>query len=95
VHASKPAVFSMDTPAAYQIRVRGIFDPARFDSFCSLRVLSSSRERNVTILTGTLPDQAAFLGVLNALYDLQIPLFSSDSEISENIKKHRTFRPTI
>jgi len=76
VHASKPVVFSMDTPATYQIRVRGILDPAWVDSFCGLRVLPSARERNVTILTGTLPDQAALLGVLNALYDLQIPLLS-------------------
>ena len=93
MHASKPAAFSMDTPAVYQIRVRGILDPTWFDSFCGLRVLPSARERNVTILTGTLPDQAALLGILNALYDLQIPLLSF--EISENIKKHRTFRPTI
>jgi len=93
VHASKPAVFSMDTPAVYQIRVRGILDPAWLDSICGLRVLPSARERNVTVLTGTLPDQAALLEILNALYDLQIPLLSF--EISENIKKHRTFRPTI
>ncbi len=76
MHASKPVPFPMDTPATYRIRVRGTLDPAWLDSFCGLRILSSAQERDVTILTGTLPDQAALLGVLNALYDLQVPLLS-------------------
>ena len=76
MHTSKFTLFHMDTPATYRIRVRGTLDPAWVDSFCGLSVQPSERERDVTILAGTLPDQAALLGVLNALYDLQVPLLS-------------------
>jgi hypothetical protein len=39
-----------------------------------MRIAPDERDPGCTILEGTLPDQAALLGVLNGLYDLGMPL---------------------
>jgi hypothetical protein len=66
---------SQFAPATYAIRVRGVVDPWWADDFGGLRVLSvGGGAAATTILTGRLPDQAALLGVLNALSDLGFPL---------------------
>ncbi|HEU5432258.1 MAG TPA: hypothetical protein VFU81_11380 [Thermomicrobiales bacterium] len=66
---------SQFTPATYAIRVRGVVDPLWADDFGGLRVVSvGGGGAAITVLTGRLPDQAALLGVLNALSNLGFPL---------------------
>lgn len=66
---------SQFTPATYAIRVRGVVDPLWADEFGGLRVVSVGLGAAATsVLTGRLADQAALLGVLNALSNLGFPL---------------------
>lgn len=61
-------------PALYEIRIKGHFDDrwaGRFDG------LTLTREENgVTLLTGTVIDQAALHGLLRAVRDLGVRLLS-------------------
>ena len=71
---------TMSGPATYRIIVQGELD---FDMGARLAGMSVSRRENEdgdteSILVGRLPDQAALSGVLNALYDLQLPVISAD-----------------
>ena len=61
------------TPRGYAIRVQGRLEPrwaARFDG-CTLR-----HDDGATVITGTVPDQAALHGLLQVLRDLGLPLLS-------------------
>ena len=68
----------IDNPARYCIRVAGLLDDAWSDRLGGLAITSSGQgsEEGITSLSGTLMDQAALFGVLNALYDLRMPLLS-------------------
>jgi hypothetical protein len=63
-----------DDPALYEIRIKGHLDDrwaGRFDG------LTLTREENyVTLLTGTVVDQAALHGLLRAVRDLGVRLLS-------------------
>jgi hypothetical protein len=62
------------TPRAYAIRVQGRLEPrwaTRFDG-CTLR----HDDDGATVITGTVPDQAALHGLLQVLRDLGLPLLS-------------------
>ena len=62
------------TPRAYAIRVQGRLEPrwaTRFDG-CTLR----HDDDGATVITGTVPDQAALHGLLQVLRDLGVPLVS-------------------
>jgi hypothetical protein len=61
-----------DTPASYQIRVRGTLDPHWSDWFAGL-TLTPDADGN-TLLEGLLADQAALYGVINRLRDLGLTL---------------------
>jgi hypothetical protein len=61
----KTIYLTLDSPAVYVIRVSGILDEKWSDYL-----------GGITILEGELIDQAALLGVLNALYDYHYPLIS-------------------
>jgi hypothetical protein len=64
-------------PATYAIRVRGGLDPAWSDRLGGMRItVIPAGNRTITQLTGRLSDQAALIGVLNALYGLGMPLLS-------------------
>ena len=66
------------TPAAYQVRVKGYLDDdwsGRLGGMTIKRTTQAEGERETT-LVGWLADQAALLGVLNALYGLHLPLLS-------------------
>jgi hypothetical protein len=66
-------------PATYRITVLGNLDESWSDRLggMSITPTSDSSGSPVTILSGQLRDQAALLGVLNALYDpLHLPLLS-------------------
>jgi hypothetical protein len=65
-------------PATYRILVQGSLDQRWSDRLGGLKIKVFSPEKDVyvTQLHGELLDQAALLGVLNALYDLHFPLIS-------------------
>ena len=66
-------------PATYRISVQGNLNESWSDRLGGMAI-TATRDPNglpVTTLTGWLRDQAALLGVLNALYDpLHLPLLS-------------------
>ena len=68
--------FLFDLPGRYRIRVQGQLS-ASWSSRLSDMVITTRQPANqpsVTTLTGDLRDQAALMGVLNALYDMGCPL---------------------
>jgi hypothetical protein len=64
---------SLAGPATYQIRVKGELDERWTSWFEGLAVKTVDDE---TIMTGTLPDQAALHGLLVKVRDLGLPLLS-------------------
>lgn len=67
-----------DGPAAYQITVRGVIAvewSGRLEGM-SINRLTLDDGTIFTVLTGALTDQAALSGVLNTLYELQLPLIA-------------------
>ena len=65
-------------PGTYRIEVEGELGAGWTQRVGNLRVTSWRSERGgrVTVLQGTLCDQAALAGVLNTLYELHMPLIS-------------------
>ena len=70
--------FAFDLPATYRIRVKGYLDDRWSDRLggMAIKAIGEAEGSVETILVGWLPDQAALCGVLNALYDLHLPLVS-------------------
>lgn len=69
---------TLDSQAAYKIRVQGDLSERWSNRMggAEIKVVSQSGEAPVTELTGDFMDQAALIGVVNTLYDLQLPLLS-------------------
>lgn len=65
----------MGSPANYKIQVRGNLDDSWSERLSGLKIKAVA-ENSTTIITGPLSDQAALSGVLNTLYDLQLPVVS-------------------
>ena len=63
-----------DTPARYQIQVRGTLDP-RWSAWFDQLAISHDAEGN-TLLAGLVRDQAALYGLLNRLRDLGLTLLA-------------------
>lgn len=61
-------------PATYVIRVHGVLRASWSDRLGGLRIKPDEADVDCTVLEGSLPDQAALLGVLTGLYDLGLPL---------------------
>lgn len=77
----------LDMPATYQIRVQGYLPESWSDRLGGMMVIPSGQaadEAPETTLTGCLLDQAALFGVLNALYDLHLPLLSVECQSYES-----------
>jgi len=74
-------------PATYKIRIKGYLDESWSDRLGGMAVEARAREGSApeTILVGWLPDQAALSGVLNALYELHLPLVSVELVSADNI----------
>ena len=70
----------MTGPATYRIIVQGELDPEMGQRLAgmSLSKRTSPDGDTETILVGRLPDQAALSSVLNALYELHMPVVSAD-----------------
>ena len=66
----------LDIPATYEIRVQGSLGQKWSGRLQGLGITTeeSPDRLPVTTLIGRLKDQAALLGVLNALFALQLPL---------------------
>jgi hypothetical protein len=75
-NAWKSPVATFDGPARYTIRVEGHLGPDWSARLGGLRITTTPGGVPVTELTGELRDQAALLGVLNALYELGLPLLA-------------------
>lgn len=65
-------------PAQYQIVVAGRLDEALADRLGGMGMSSAMREDEtwVTTLRGQISDQAELNGVINALYDMHVPIIS-------------------
>lgn len=65
-----------DGPAAYQITVRGAIAPGWSGRLEGMAINNLILDDGTvyTVLSGELTDQAALSGVLNTLYELQLPL---------------------
>lgn len=61
-------------PEYYQIKIKGHLDPCWSESFASLKL--THIEGDGTLLSGTLPDQAALHGLLERIRDLNLTLIS-------------------
>jgi hypothetical protein len=68
----------MHTSAIYTIRIVGILDENWSGRLGGLTVstVKEPDQGQVTMLEGPLVDQAALFGVLNAFYDMLLPLLS-------------------
>ncbi len=58
----------------YEIKIRGHLDPCWSEWFASLKL--TYLEENITLLSGSLPDQAALHGLLERVRDLNLTLIS-------------------
>lgn len=66
-----------DKECDYQIRVKGYLPESWTARMGGMAIrYDGDAEPSETVLCGQLRDQAALLGVLNALYSLQLPLLS-------------------
>ena len=71
---------SVLSPADYQISVVGYLDKNMSPRLGGLQIeyteLKQNNKISITTLTGKVADQAALLGVLNALYSMRLPILS-------------------
>lgn len=67
-----------DNPATYQISVQGRIDPTWGDRLEGMTICLVTTEVNspITTLVGEVTDQAALVGILDTLYELQLPVLS-------------------
>jgi hypothetical protein len=65
-------------PATYRIVARGFLDQRLSDRLGGMRITSEDRggEKPVATLVGRMLDQAQLSGVLNALYEMHLPILS-------------------
>ena len=85
-----PEKLSVITPAEYRISVVGYLDKNMSSRLGGLSIENTEKEqgskKSVVTLKGRLADQAALLGVLNALYSMCLPLLSVECINFEELK---------
>ena len=69
---------TFEAPASYRIRVQGHLDDSWTDRLGGMVITRAFTENKqpMTILIGRLRDQAALAGVMDALYNLHLPVIS-------------------
>ena len=67
-----------EAPASYRIRAQGHLDDSWSDRLGGMVITRAftADKQPMTILIGHLQDQAALCGVINAIYDLHLPVIS-------------------
>ncbi len=71
------AILKMYQPVCYRIKVCGVIDERWFTYYGNMVLEKEEKgERPYTTIIGQVADQAALLGILNLLYDMQLPLVS-------------------
>ena len=75
----------LDMAASYRICVQGYLDASWSGRLGGMTITATNQvdKAPVTTLSGRLLDQAALFGVLNALYDLHLPLLSVECQSYE------------
>jgi hypothetical protein len=71
---------TMQGPAIYRIIVRGALDPDWSGRMAGMSITERRTGGNEieTVLVGRLADQTALSGVLNALYELHLPVVAAE-----------------
>ncbi len=72
--ASSDPAQTQDIPVWYEIRVRGVLDPAWSDWFDGMSIGQGAR--GDTVLAGPVADQAALYGLIARLRDLGLTLIA-------------------
>jgi hypothetical protein len=77
----RPPPLRFAEPATYRITVEGRLEPRWSERLGGMQISATERGESgaFTILEGEVKDQAALLGVLNALCNLHLPLVSVES----------------
>jgi len=76
-------------PEYYEIKIRGHLDPRWSDWFADLKL--THLEGDETLLSGSLPDQAALHGLLERIRDLNLTLISVTRGDSSTAPSSATF----
>jgi hypothetical protein len=72
------------TSPVYRIRVGGALDPSWSDRMRGMEIRQVEvGPPVVTQLTGELPDQSALYGILNTLFELHLPILSTECDPAE------------
>ena len=71
-------------PEYYEIKIKYHLDQRWSERFAGLKL--THLEGNETLLSGSLPDQAALCGVINALYNLNLALLSVELIGSQEVQ---------
>ena len=87
---TSPEKLNTPSPAEYKISVIGFLDENMSDRLGGLTILNTKPDPCadvlVVTLTGNLADQTALFGVLNALYNMRMPLLSVEYLGESNMK---------
>ena len=69
---------TLGMPATYRIRIQGFLEKRWADRLGDMHINTRNQENQapLTTLVGRVRDQAELMGVLNSLYELQVPLLS-------------------
>jgi hypothetical protein len=72
-------------PAIYRIEVEGQVGESWWDRLGEMRITTRRRadQSIITTLIGRVRDQAEFIGVLNTLYELHLPILSVETLASD------------
>jgi hypothetical protein len=85
-----PEKLDVISPAEYKISVVGSLDENMSDRLGGLAILNTNPDQcadaPIVTLTGKLTDQAALFGVLNALYNMRMPLLTVECLSVKNLK---------
>ena len=70
----------MHGPAIYKIRVRGGLDSNWSDRLGGMQITQTSGTdgQPETLLVGRVVDQAMLVGILNSLYEMHLPVLSTE-----------------